>query len=124
MIVFDSTVLIAHLRDVPDATELVLRAARARRAVASVLSRIEIEGGMRTHERSEVASLFARFRMEAVSDVIASRAAGFMRAYRRSHPAIEIVDYVIAATADVHGAELVTLNVKHFPMFRRLRPAF
>ena len=124
MIVFDSTVLIAHLRDVPGATDLVVRAARAHRAVASVLSRVEIEGGMRTHERTDVASLFARFHLEPVTDVIASRAGAFMRRYRRSHPGIEIVDYVIAATADVLGAELVTLNVKHFPMFKRLRPAF
>jgi predicted nucleic acid-binding protein len=30
----------------------------------------------------------------------------------------------IAATADVVGAELVTLNVKHFPMLKGLKPAF
>jgi predicted nucleic acid-binding protein len=30
---------------------------------------------------------------------------------------------VIAATAEVHGADLLTQNVKHFPMFSELEPA-
>ena len=30
----------------------------------------------------------------------------------------------IAATAEIHGAELLTLNVKHFPMAHGLKPAF
>ena len=29
-----------------------------------------------------------------------------------------------AATAEVHGHELLTLNVKHFPMFPDMRPAY
>jgi predicted nucleic acid-binding protein len=31
---------------------------------------------------------------------------------------------VIAATAEIHEAELLTLNVKHFPMLEGLAPAF
>jgi predicted nucleic acid-binding protein len=31
---------------------------------------------------------------------------------------------VIAATAEIHDAPLMTLNVKHFPMFEGLQPAF
>jgi predicted nucleic acid-binding protein len=44
--------------------------------------------------------------------------------HRRSHPGIDVVDYVIAATAEEHHAELLTLHVKHFPMVRGLQPAF
>ena len=124
MIVFDSSVLITHLRDVDPATRLLERAVIAGRATASVISRVEIEGGMRSHERAIVARLFARLRFEPVSDLVASRAGEFVRRFRRSHPGIEIVDFVIAATADVMGAEFVTLNVRHFPMFRGLKPAF
>lgn len=47
-----------------------------------------------------------------------------LRAHRRSHPGIDLVDYVIAATAEIHGAELLTLNIKHFPMVHGLKPAF
>jgi predicted nucleic acid-binding protein len=33
-----------------------------------------------------------------------------------------LVDYCVAASALVNGMELWTLNVRHFPMFQRLRP--
>jgi predicted nucleic acid-binding protein len=121
---FDSSVLIAHLRGTTAATRLLVNAAAAAEAACSVLSRVEIEGGMRSAERSAVARLFAVMELEPVTDVIASRAGEFLRAHRRSHPGIDVADYVIAATADVLRADLMTLNIKHFPMIRGLRPAF
>lgn len=47
-----------------------------------------------------------------------------LRTFRRSHPGIDIADYLIAATAEIGGFDLVTLNIKHFPMVSDLRPAF
>ena len=79
---------------------------------------------MRSEERSSVARLFGVLKLEPVSDVIARRAGEHLRSYRRSHPGIDIVDYVIAATAEIFDAELLTLNIKHFPMLRGLKPAF
>ena len=124
MKLFDSTVLIAHLRGVLAATHLLRDAVRDNTAACSVLSRVEIEGGMRSAEGAAVARLFASLQVEPVTDVIAKRAGERLRAYRRTHPGIDIVDYVIAATAEIQGAELLTLNVKHFPMVPRLEPAF
>lgn len=124
MIVFDSSVLIAHLRGAEPATTLLGQAVVGGTAACSVLSRIEIEGGMRSAERSAVARLFSIMDVVPVTDVIAARAGEFLRTYRRSHSGIDIIDYAIAATADVHGAELLTLNVKHFPMIAGLDPAF
>lgn len=124
MKLFDSTVLIAHLRGHPGATQLLAGAVRDSEAACSVLSRVEIEGGMRSGERRSVARLFSVLQLLPVSDAIASRAGDLLRAHRRSHPAIDTVDYVIAATADLLEAELLTLNVKHFPMVEDLRPAF
>ena len=121
--VFDSTVLIAHLRGEPRATELLLEHAREDRLV-SVVSRIEIEGGMRSAERAAVARLFGVVTLVPVTDAIAQRAGEFLRAHRRSHQGIDLADYVIAATASVREAALATLNVKHFPMVKRLRPAW
>jgi predicted nucleic acid-binding protein len=34
------------------------------------------------------------------------------------------VDYLIAATAIVIDADLLTTNVRHFPMFTKLKPAY
>ena len=45
-----------------------------------------------------------------------------MRRYRLSHTGIGLGDYLIAATADVRGLQLATLNIRHFPMFKNLRP--
>jgi predicted nucleic acid-binding protein len=122
--IFDSTVLIAHLRGVPAATQLLRAAVASDTAACSVMSRVEIEGGMRSGERSAVARLFSVLDLEPVSDLIAGRAGELLRAHRSSHPGVDIVDYVIAATADVLGADLLTQNVKHFPMFHGLKQAF
>lgn len=121
--VFDSTVLIAHLRGDNRATALLIARPREERLV-SVVSRVEIEGGMRSAERADVARLFGVVTMVPVSDAIAQRAGAHLRAHRRSHQGIDLADYLIAATVDVHDAVLATLNVKHFPMFKGLRPAY
>lgn len=52
-----------------------------------------------------------------VDHSVAWRAGELRRTYRRSHAAIGIADYLIAASAEVHGCELATLDVKHYPMF-------
>jgi hypothetical protein len=121
---FDTSVLIAHLKGVPEATKTVLDAVAQGDAVMSVLSKVEIEGGMRSAERRPVARLMGAFDLVPVGDAIAGRAAEHLRHFRRSHQGIDIVDYVIAATAESIGADLQTLNVKHFPMFPGLSAPF
>lgn len=90
----------------------------------SVVSTAELIGGMRTAERREVWRLLASFRVQPATEVIARRAGDMMRRYRRSHNRIGLGDYLIAATADVQGLQLATLNVWHFPMFEQLKPPF
>jgi predicted nucleic acid-binding protein len=124
MLLIDSTVLIAYLKGAPGARDLIRPAIADSDAAASVLSRVEIEGGMRSGERSAVARLMDALHLVPVSDPIAARAGQLSRRYRRSHQGIDVVDFVIAATAELAGAELATLNVKHFPMIAGLRPAF
>lgn len=119
---FDSSVLIAHLRGDPRAGELLRRAVTAGDACASVISRAEIEGGMRSGERSDVARLFTALTLLPVTDEVARRAGGHLRRHRVSHPGIDLADYLIGATAEEHGQALATLNVRHFPMFEGLRP--
>ena len=118
---FDTSVLIAHLRGERRATTL-LQSVKNEERLASVLARVEIEGGMRSGERAQVASLFGVIRLLPVTDAVARRAGEHLRRFRRSHPGIDLVDYVAAATAELHGAALATLNVRHFPMFKGLQP--
>lgn len=120
---FDTTILIAHLRGDLRASELLLSVPAIERRI-SVLSRLELEGGMRSAEKNRLSQLFSSLQLIPVSEIIAGRAGEFLRKYRRSHHSVDVVDYVIAATAEVHDAPLQTLNVKHFPMFDQLESPF
>lgn len=121
-VLFDSSVLIAHLRGDTRARDLLRDRVRAGRAYASVISRAELEGGMRSAERSDVARLFEALVLLPVTDAIARQAGSDLRQYRSSHHGVDLADYLIGATADEHHLELATLNVCHFPAFPNLRP--
>lgn len=124
MILVDTDILIAHLRGVPDAGSWLREARRRAPLTISVVSVAELTGGMRTTERRGVWALLNVMRPEPVTDLIARRAGELRRRFRRSHTGIGIADYLVAATALELGAEMATLNVKHFPMFDHLRPPF
>jgi predicted nucleic acid-binding protein len=124
VILVDSDVLIAHLRGVGSARDWLIGARTHGPLVISVVSIAELVGGMRSAERRQVWRLLASFRAEPVTEIIARSAGDMMRRYRRSHTGIGLGDYLIAATADVKGLRLATLNVRHFPMFKDLQPPF
>ena len=125
MILLDSDVLIAHLRGDERATTWLEDVRRLHGQLAtSAVCVAEITGGMRSGERTSVWRLLSRMRTEPVTDLTARRAGEFARRFRRSHAAIGLADYLIAATADLRGYELGTLNVRHFPMIADLRPAY
>lgn len=125
MILVDSDVLIAHLRGVESARQWLREQRSSSGPLAiSAVTVAEVTGGMRSGERREVWQLLDSLRVEYVTDVVARRAGELMRRYRRSHAGIGLGDFLIAATADARGLELATLNVRHFPMFRGLRPPF
>jgi predicted nucleic acid-binding protein len=118
VILVDSDVLIAHFRGIPAAHQWLARSRReSGRLATSVIVVTEVAGGMRSSERREVLALLSSLRVFPVGERIAWHAAELMRMYRRSHPGIGLGDYLLAATAEVEGCELATLNVRHFPMF-------
>lgn len=124
MKLFDTDVLIEHLRGNEHATALLLGASSKGQAACSVLTRFELLAGMRTNERSRIRQLLDSLTNLEVSLEAANRAGEWARHYRNSHGGISSIDYLIAATAEVHGADLITRNVKRFPMHQDLRPAF
>lgn len=125
MILVDSDVLIAHLRGHQAAQDWLLTARRDTGPLAvSAISITEVAGGMRSPERRQVSRLLSSLRTFGVTDRIAWRAAEFMRTYSRSHQGIGLGDYLIAATAQVEGLSLATLNVRHFPMMGDLKAPF
>lgn len=125
MILIDSDVLIAHLRGHPAAKTWLRGQRQATGPMAvSVVSVVEVGGGMRSPERREVMRLLASLYIVPVNERIAWRAAELMRAHRRAHAGIGLGDYLIAATADTEGLDLATLNVRHYPMFPGLAAPF
>ena len=125
MILVDSDVLIAHLRGIEVARGWLVDARRRTGPLAvSVVSLAEISGGMRSGERRDVTRLLDSLQPLTVDRTVAWRAGEFRRRFHRSHNAIGIADYLIAATADVHGCELATLDIRHFPMIEGLAAPF
>ncbi|NIA09521.1 MAG: PIN domain-containing protein [Nitrospiraceae bacterium] len=47
----------------------------------------------------------------------------YKRDFGKSH-GVGLADAILAATAEVEKAELTTLNVKHYPMFKALKPPY
>lgn len=124
-IVVDTSVLIDHLRGVQDARTALRGAVDAgERLTASVLTKVEILAGMRESEQAATGRLLATLDWIAVDEELAESAGLLANRYLRSHPGVDPVDYVIAATVTQLAAKLWTRNVKHFPMFPNLEPPY
>ncbi|MGH2711098.1 MAG: type II toxin-antitoxin system VapC family toxin [Actinomycetota bacterium] len=121
-VLLDTSVVIDLLRAFPAA----LRYSRTLddAPVCSEITRVEVLRGVRSAERASTRRFFQTLGWVALDEPIARRAGEMGRAWRRSHPGISTADLVIAASAEELGVDLVTLNVRHFPMFKGLRPPY
>jgi len=79
---------------------------------------------VRLRERAPMASLFEVISGVEIDVALADAAGKLGRRYRASRRGIDTTDYLIAAAVQSVGARLVTLNVKHFPIFPGLEPAY
>jgi len=123
--VVDTNVLIDHLRRRPEATAVVADALRStRRVTCSVLSRVELRKGARPHQAAGLEALEDIVEWVPVDHEIAALAAHHAERLGRSHAAIDTTDYVIASTAERLGADVLTKNVHHFPMFPDLEAPY
>jgi predicted nucleic acid-binding protein len=120
----DSDVVIDLLRKRDEAVACVRQEVLRGPVYGSVLTRAEVLAGMLPGEETATEEHLEIIRWLPVDSRIADRAGEFSRRHRAAHSGIDLTDYVIAATADVAGLRLLTRNVKHYPMFRRLRPAY
>ena len=94
------------------------------RPAISAISVLELYAGARSQrDERDIIAVRQQLACLPIGEEIAERAGAFMRHFRRSH-GIDIPDAIIAATAEHHGLELATLNVKHFPMFPKLKRAY
>ena len=124
-ILVDTSVLIDHLRGVgPSRTALESAIASGERLACSVLTRVEVLAGMRPAEEAATRRLLDALEWCEVDVETADRAGALANRYLKSHPGVDPVDYVIAATAELLDATLWTKNVKHFPMIAGLKAPY
>jgi hypothetical protein len=74
-------------------------------------------------EEDTIGQFISAFPAEPITGKIAVRGGYLKREYGPSH-GISLADALIAATALEKGYEVATLNVKHYPMLHRLKPAY
>ena len=110
----DTCVIVDYLRDRPEAVELVRQAA-ARPAVSAITAAELFAGARTVTEERRIDDLLHRLLMHNVDLNIARLGGAYRRRYGPSHGVL-MPDALIAATAQVHGAHLVTRNARHFPM--------
>ena len=74
-------------------------------------------------EQAALENFISLFRVVPVSAEIAKAGGLYKRDYGKSH-GVGLADAILAATAETENAELKTLNTKHYPMLKGLRPAY
>ena len=125
MKLIDTTIAIDHLRGLPAAVDLLTALTDAGNdLVASELVRFELLAGIRNKDLSAFEEFCSALHWAAVTEDVARVAGQLARRYRKSQTGIGAVDYLIAATAIVIDADLLTTNVRHFPMFTKLAPPY
>lgn len=121
MKVLDTSVAIDHLRGADAAVDLLAATLDAGEAlVASEVVRFELLAGARDTEMEGIEDFSAAISWIPVSEEVTRAAASLARRHRKSHSGIDDADYLIAATALLLDAELLTTNVRHFPMIPEL----
>jgi len=116
MRLIDTDVLIDHFHGVQIATDYIANAFLVDGELfISIASVTEVLAGMRPGEEADTEELFALFTVQPADEPVARAAGMYLNQFARSHR-LDLGDALIAATAKMLGAELVTRNVKHYPM--------
>ena len=124
MKLLDTTVAVDHLRGEPRAVDLLRRLVQEDDVAASEVVRFELFAGVRGDELEALEAFCSALVWVPVGERVARTAGSLAREFREAHGGIDDVDYLIAATALLLGIELVTTNVRHFPMLAGLRAAY
>jgi len=121
-ILVDTDVLVGFLRGREQAIAFVSE--NADRIILSAVAVAELHSGVKSStEEASLDDLIGLFRVVEITGEIAKVGGLYKRDYGRSH-GVGLADALLAATAEVEGAKLATLNVRHYPMVQGLRPAY
>ena len=118
----DTDVLVDFLRGHSKAVTFI--DAHVSRIILSSIVVAELYAGVKGEtEHAALDKLVSLFRVVPVCDSIAKAGGLYKRDYGKSH-GVGLADAIIAATAKAENAELKTLNTRHYPMLKGIRPAY
>ena len=112
----DSDILIDHLRRRTPLQAYLGELKPAARYGCSAIVVAEVYAGMRPAEEPATRQLIEGLVHFPVTTQVAEKAAEIKRRHGRAGATIALDDCLIAATALLEGATLVTCNAKHYPM--------
>ena len=122
LILLDTDVLVDFFRGHSKAVAFVN--AHSTRIILSSIVVAELHAGVKADaEQAALENFVSLFRIVPVSAKIAQAGGLYKRDYGKSH-GVGLADAILAATAEAENAELKTLNTKHYPMLKGLRPAY
>ncbi len=119
-LLIDTCVIIDYLRNDKSAVDYFEKLTSS--LFISVITVAEIHAGIRNEKEQKLVSHFLNaFEIIPADNTIAVTSGEFCKKYRNSH-GTGLADAIIAATAFHHEANLVTLNIRHFPMLKAIKP--
>lgn len=121
-ILIDTDVMVDFLRGQPDAQSLVEQC-QDRIILPSIVVAELYAGANGDGELTVLDDLVSLFRIVPLTTAIARDAGLHRRTYGKSN-GVGLADAVVAATTIAENADLKTLNVRHFPMFKGIAPAY
>ena len=121
-VLFDTDVMVDFLRGHPKAVALVKRHAGGVSLSSIVVA--ELYAGVKgDRELSILDDLMTFCRIVPVTSEIARAGGLHKRDFGKSH-GVGLADAIIAATAEAEYVDLMTLNIKHYPMIKGLKPPY
>jgi len=121
-VLVDTDVLIEFLRG--QARAVAFMEEFSSRIILSPIVIAELYAGVKGENELAVLNNFISFFQTAPLDAEIARAGGlYKRDYGKSH-GVGLADALLAASAEKVNAQLKTLNVKHYPMIKGLKPAY
>jgi predicted nucleic acid-binding protein len=118
-LLLDTNIVIDLLRSRVAAKEWILNTSGS--LTVSTVSVAELYAGIHNQQQKNQVEQFLRSLKIIGISIEAAKLAGLYKGqYFKSH-GTDLIDAMIAATAELHSLKLVTMNTKHFPMFPSLK---
>jgi predicted nucleic acid-binding protein len=122
LILLDTDVLVDFFRGFDKAVAFV-NVNNARIILSSIVVAELFAGVKGDAEQAALQNFISLFRVVPVDATIGKAGGLYKRDYGKSH-GVGLADAILAATAEAENAELKTLNTKHYPMLKGIKPAY